>query len=292
MKKIFLLILLFTSKFLFSQDLVVTQKNDSIECKVVSAQNSFTIYKTYVAGIQQSRAINNKDVLKIDYNYYLTHPSKINRKVVIKSNKNPKTTSFNVGLGYTGLFDLYREDPALPTYGEYLKELSNSFSLHAEIQQSLTQKFGLSFRYDFFKSKAQDNALQFNYQGSTYYFQIEDEVTIHTLSPGLYYKFPLVPELMNINTFAAFDYNFFDNPTLINNVSYDVYGQKLGLSIGAAYEYIINESTAISIQFKYRTAKLDKATFVTNGQGKEEKLSGFDRININRFTIGLNLCLK
>lgn len=292
MKKVIILILLFTSNFVFSQDLLVTNKYDSIECKVVSTQNSFTIYKIYVDGIQQSRAINNKDVFKIDYNYYLTHSSKLNQVSKIQTKKNPKITSFNAGIGYTSLFDLYREDPALPTYGEYLRELRSSYSLHAEIQHSITKRIGLCFRYDFFKSKAQDNSLQFNYQGSTYYFQVEDEVTIHTLSPGLYYKMPVVTNLMNLNFFTAVDYNFFDNPTLINNISYDVYGQKLGMSFGTSYEYIVNESTAISVQFKFRTSKLDKATYVTNGTGKDEDLEGFDKININRFTIGLNICLK
>jgi len=292
MKKILLILILLISKGIYAQDLIVTKTNDSVNCKVVSQQGSFTLYKVLTANGPQSRAISNKDVVKIEYNFYssipVQNPYNPRQAIAVKT---PNETSFNFGLGYTNLFKLFDVDD--PDFVDYYKDLSNAVSFHAEIQTSLKNKFGLSLRYDYYKSTAEKNNYPFVYQSQTYYFDLKDEVSIHTFSPGLYYKYPIKNNKENIKLFTSYDYNFFDNSSEINTTSYDLYGSKSGFSLGLGYEYFILKDIGLSLQLKYRACKLNKVTSVVGGgSGTEFELFGFDRININRLTIGLNVSLK
>ena len=98
---------------------------------------------------------------------------------------------------------------------------------------------------------------------------------------------------MNIKLFASYDHNFFDNSSKINNDTYDLFGNKSGFSCGMGYEYLINEDVGVSFQLRYRASKLNKVTNVNStGSSSTYELYGFDKININRISVGLNICLK
>ena len=286
MKKLFILFFLFVCNNLFSQDLIVTNNRDSIQCKIISQQGSFTLYKININGTIQSRALNNNSILKVETNYFVNDINNLNST----SKKPLKETTFNVGIGYTMLFNLYDDDD--PDFKDFYRDLSNAVSLHAEVQHSFNEKIGLSLRYDYFKSNAVKNDYQFVYQFQTYIIDIKEEVSIHTLSPGLYYKIPVI-ENMNIKLFGSYDHNFFDDASKLNNSTFDVFGNKSGFSCGLGYENIIHNNIGLSFQVKYRACKLNKVTSVNSGgSGADMELFGFDRININRLTIGLNVSLK
>lgn len=292
MKKYLLFIFIFISHSILAQDLLITKSNDSLNCKIVSEQGAFTLYKVLTTGGPQSRAISNKDILKIEFNYFSTVINKdISKSQYVAVSNSPNVTSFNFGLSFTSFLDLIKNDD--PDFESFYKDLSNGYSLHAEIQQSLKKRIGLSLRYDFFESNAEKNNYEFVYQNQTYLFDLKDEISIHTLSPGLYYNFPVVDNLMNIKVFASYDHNFFDYSSKINNETSDLFGNKSGFSCGMGYEYLINEDVGVSFQLRYRASKLNKVTNVNStGSSSTYELYGFDKININRISIGLNICLK
>lgn len=292
MKKYLLFIFIFISHSILAQDLLITKSNDSLNCKIVSQQGAFTLYKVLTTGGPQSRAISNKDILKIEFNYFSTVTTKdISKSQYVAVSNSPNVTSFNFGLSLTSFFDLIQNDN--PDFESYYKDLSNGYNLHAEIQQSLKKRIGLSLRYDFFKSDAVKNNYLYISQFQKYYVDIEDEIVIHTLSPGLYYNYPVVDNIMNIKLFASYDHNFFDNSSKINNDTYDLFGNKSGFSCGMGYEYLINEDVGVSFQLRYRASKLNKVTNVNStGSSSTYELYGFDKININRISVGLNICLK
>ncbi len=287
MKKLILILFVFISNNLFSQDLIITTTNDSINCKIISQEGTFTLYKINTASGQQSRAIKNTSVLKVQQNYFnlsITNINSIPKKPV-------KETSFNAGIGYTMLFKTFDADDD-PDFKEFYRDLSNAISFHAEIQHSFNEKIGLSIRYDYFKSSAEMNDYKYVYQFQTYYMDILEEVSIHTLSPGLYYKIPLIDD-MNIKLFGAYDHNFYDDAVKINSTTFDVFGNKSGLALGIGYENIISKNIGLSFQIKYRASKLNKVTSVNgSGSGTDIELYGLDRININRLTLGLNISLR
>lgn len=285
MKKLILILSILFSNHLFAQDLIVTTTNDSINCKVGQQQGSFTLYKINTPEGIQSRAINNNSILKVQYNFYTS-----NNKIVPAPKKYINETSFNAGIGYTMLFKLFDVDDIY--FKDYYNDLSNGINLHAEIQRSFNPKLGLSLRYDYFKSSAEKNNYTFVSQSQNITADIHEEVTIHTLSPGLYYKIPLVED-MKIKLFGSYDHNFYDDAVKINSTTLDVFGNKSGLSLGIAYEKAINKNIDVSLQIKYRASKLNKITYVNGSGNKTEiELYGFDRLNINRLTLGLNISLK
>lgn len=287
MKKLLFILFIIFSNHLLAQDLIVTTTNDSINCKIISEEGTFTLYKINTSGGQQSRAIKNTSVAKVNKNYFNVSTANIS-----SAPKKPiKETSFNAGIGYTMLFKTFDVDDD-PDFKEFYRDLSNAISFHAEIQHSFNEKIGLSIRYDYFKSSAEKNDYKFVYQFQTYIMDFQEEVSIHTLSPGLYYKIPLIDD-MNIKLFGAYDHNFYDDAAKINNTTFDVFGNKSGLALGIGYENIINKNIGLSFQIKYRASKLNKITSVNgSGSGTEIELYGLDRININRLTLGLNISLK
>lgn len=285
MKKLLFILFIIFSNHLLAQDLIVTTTNDSINCKIISQEGSFTLYKINTSGGQQSRAIKNTSVSKVQQNFFSTYISSTDPKKPLKE------TSFNAGIGYTMLFKTFDVDDD-PDFKEFYRDLSNAISFHAEIQHSFNEKIGLSIRYDYFKSSAEKNDYKYVYQFQTYIMDIQEEVSLHTLSPGLYYKIPLIDD-MNIKLFGAYDHNFYDDAAKINNTTFDVFGNKSGLALGIGYENIINKNIGLSFQIKYRASKLNKITSVNgSGSGTDIELYGLDRININRLTLGLNISLK
>ena len=98
---------------------------------------------------------------------------------------------------------------------------------------------------------------------------------------------------MKIKLFGSYDHNFYDESAKINGSTFNVFGNKSGLSFGVGYENTFKNNIGLSFQIKYRASKLNKITSVNpGGSSAEIELFGLDRININRLTLGLNISLK
>lgn len=272
----------------FAQDLLVTKSLDSINCKIEGTKGSFTIYKIIENGGLTTKAINADNILIVKYNYYAYKIENWDQAKNPKSNK--LRTSFNIGVDYTQLYK-FTNPIGVDEFDEYMEDLITAYSLHLEIQQTISKRFGLAFRYDLFSSNAIENEMPVKINNTTYYIQFKDDLTMHTFSPSLLFRTPVVNKFYHITVLTGLDYTIYKNPFRIDVDNYETSAKNFGFSIGLINEFTLNENFGLAINARYRNAIIDKVDFYSNGSTNEVELNGLEKINISRYSIGLSLMI-
>lgn len=278
--------LFINSKTAFSQDLLVTNTNDSINCIIDGTKGSFLMYKVLEDGKLLSKAIRSDNVTFSAKNYYKYD---ISKQVVIKEKINNKTV-FNVGFEYTNLYKLFEESKT-PELNSYLKDLSTNFSAHLGIQHLLTKRIGIGFRYTLYNSSAREDSMPIVNNNRIYYLNFKDDLTIHTFSPEIIFRTPIYKDFYFLKLSFGPDFNLYSNPYLINGNNYEINSSKFGYSFGVMNEFVLNNNIAIAVFARYSNAVINKIDYIENGNSSEIDLTGFEKININRYSIGASILL-
>lgn len=297
MKKLIVIILfLFGAELCKSQDLILTTNNDSLNCQIIEKKGSFLIYKIKVEDAYQSRAVKEEFVLKYEVGYYLKN-NKNNASG--NSAKSEKVKNFNegvfmvIGFNRSQLLELYANGTP-SELKDYANDLMNSISFNAEVDAFISKKFSLGLRYELYKSDASKNNLATAGPSNTYYFDLEEDLVIHTISPKLNFRTTFIDEKNPIILSAMVDYNILNNLFSIEEdggsykASGDMKGQKIGLSIAASYERVINNDLKIGFTTMFKTCSLDKVKI----NGVDQTLVGNNQLNINRLNIGVFLAFR
>lgn len=296
MKKLILfLLLIITAQLSKSQDLIVTTNNDSLNCQIVEKKGAFVIYKIKVDGTYQSRAVKNEFVLKTEVGYFLiNNTNKSNLGKVEKIKKYNEGIFMVIGFNKSQLLNIYDYANTPSELKDYAKDLSNSISFNLEAEGYISKKFTLGLRYELYKSDAQKNNFATPGPSNTYYFDLEEDMIIHSISPKLSFKNSINGDNNIIAISGMIDYNIFNNVFSVEEdvsgitSSGDITGQKIGLSFGASFERVINNNLKVGITGLYKTCSISEVKI----NGVEETLSGKSQININRLNIGLYLVFR
>lgn len=281
------MILLLTSKTTFSQDLLVTNTNDSINCIIDGPKGSFLLYKVLEEGKIVSKAIRIDNVTFSAKNYYKYD---ISKQVTLKNKINNRTV-FNVGFEYTNLYKFFDEGKT-PELNSYLKDLSTNYAAHLEIHYLLTKRIGIGFRYNLYNSSAREDSMPYVNYGSTYYLNFKDDLTIHTFSPEIIFRTPIYKDFYVLRLSLGPDFNLYSNPYSINGYDYEVKSTKYGYSFGVTNEFILSDNIGFTVFARYSNAIINKIDFIENGNSSEINLTGFEKININRYSIGASILIR
>lgn len=293
MKKIIIILLfiLFAEQSK-SQDLIVTNNNDSINCQIVEKKGSFTIYRIRVDGAVQSRALKDEFILKTEVGYYLNKPN--NEKYIIANQKETKKIfMFNVGINKSSLLEYYNGSG--PTQLDaYYTDLTNTASFNAEVEALLSNKFSLGLRYELYKSDAEYKDLPVPGPSNTYLFDLDEDLIIHTISPKFSFRKNVFDEKNLIVLSAMYDYNLYNNIFTIeeSGSSYsatgDISGKSSGVSFAASYERVISNDFRVGLTGMYKMCTVKKVEI----NGVEQSLVGSNQINLNRLNIGLYISFR
>lgn len=286
MRILFVLALILVNNYCYGQDLIVTKNNDSINCQIVEEKGSYLIYKTKIDGLVQQNSIKLDFVLNTEHNYYIYNP-----KQTIKKKSEDKSNSIYYllfGISNSSLTD-YAVESGNIEINALNKTLSNAISFNTEIEFCLKEKFGIGLRYEYYKSRAQDDDILLLVNGVNYHFYVKEELRLHTLSPKINFKTSLINNKNHITFSAMYDYNFYFDDAFLKEENFTyiinskVKSRKSGFGFSAGYEYHILPSVKIGLITSYKFCTID-AVIVND---ELVSLSGGNEININRLSFGM-----
>jgi hypothetical protein len=287
MKKL-LLILLFPSLYnvlIYSQDLIVTNEGDSINCKItkIKADNVYFTFK-------HKEEIRNtllpiSDIAKYHYNYY-QHREVPKEKVVGYEKYQHFRMSLNGGYSY----QTARVHESVPVdFKDYIKKMKKGYHFGGDLTYYFTEPLGFGFKYFLFKtSNEMDNIYVEDEDGNRRYGNMSDNLTISFIGPFFSIRFLNRTKQNVLIMNLAIGYMGYSNDKVIVD-SYEVTGNSLGFAYEMGYDISLSENISLGFQisciagslYEYkwydgritRTIELDKDTY--------ESMNRFD------FSIGL-----
>lgn len=291
MKKILLILIILISRNSFAQDLIVTNNNDSINCLILEKKGSFLIYKKKIGNTYQFGSIKQEFVSKTELQFYNVNPA------LIKQSIDPNTQIFKPEFFLT--FEVNKS-----TLINYVVKSSNktSDSINAVLAKSvsfspafeywLSKKVGIGVKYEFYNSKASEDRYPVYLNSSSFpptYFELEEEIFIHTISPKLIFRTPVFNEKNYIFFHVMYNYNFYKDLILYTekiskqDYSTETRSKKSGFGFSAGYEYHATKNLKFGFISSYQFCEIDNI-FVN---GKEIELTAANKLNLNRFNLGL-----
>jgi len=147
-KLLFVVFWAFLSQSVFSQDLIVPVKGDSISCYITKIKRDSIYYKTMgVSGTIISNALNQKEVSFFEYNYFENYVTIVEEKA---KTRKKVYLDFAPGLGWS--HRLGKLDPSFPKSDE--KEYRNGIYFRGRLGLLIKQKISTGLFYNFHKTES------------------------------------------------------------------------------------------------------------------------------------------
>jgi hypothetical protein len=290
MKSVFFLIFLsFVSLTIFSQDLIVTNEDDSINCRItkVKADNIYYIFR-YKLEISSTLLPLSK-IKTYKYNFY-------------PKSEIPK--DWNTGLGELKHFQLaidggvsyltakIDESISKDLY-KYFGELKSGFNIGGSITYYFAESFGFGFKYHrFMTSNRIDNVYLEDHFGNLRMGTLSDDIRVSFFGPSFSTRLASgnKKNLFLLNySFGYIDYN--NNAIVIS--PYKITGNTLGMGMDIGYDFEITENFLFGFQLSLISGVL-KSYILDDGhtiqridleKGHYESLYRID------FSIGIRIAL-
>jgi hypothetical protein len=160
-KSFFLLLLfMFVLQFVYSQDLIVKQTGDSINCKIKKIENTYIIYSQKLGNESKEASINSNDVRKYVFGYFPEEENVENKseaKIVpdiYKHNEERKeytwlVVGINGGMGYR-LKEIKNTTPY--ELGDYYEKLRRGINFSGDIIYYYNKYVGIGINGSYFSS--------------------------------------------------------------------------------------------------------------------------------------------
>lgn len=296
MKKLFLISLIFSHFLSFSQDLIITNQNDSINCSIIRKTNKNYYYT--VGKDTTNLKITISEVSSCYYGYYSRLNSKKNTKSIFgklsKEETNYQYDFLSIGL-FTSRNFMYKHPERMlqrKMNDNYNNLISSGWCFGGNLSYYMNKYIGLGIRGNYFSSSAIEDSLPYTHSYFDSDSVLHQDTDIGYLSDKI--------EIFNAEFYITAKYNFKRSYIYgdigisifkFKNTHYDYYveqkfqGECFGISLNLGYDIKIIKYLAIGINTSYSAASLK--TISINGYSRN--LSNNSIIKLNRFTVGLNL---
>ena len=268
---LFLLIICVLPIFAFSQDLIVTEKGDSLNCRVTKEKTDY-IYFTFRKDNEIRNTLLATSDIKTLIRDYWQEPEVLETEILPRNDY--KIIRLALSTGYS-----HRTAPLadnIPRSMEsFYKKLKSGFHIDAKINAYTSEYLGFGARYNFYKSKSENKDIG------------EEVVTINYFGPSFCTR--LFSRDKSSALLSSISLGYMGYTDKINNNSQRINGNTLGIILDLGYDFAVSENTALGFQIALIGGTLSKIT-VTDGTHVEkitledEQREGLGRID---FSIGL-----
>ena len=289
----FLIVFVLFSSIASAQDLIVTAKNDSINCKIERDDFEYIFYSIKQADSNISTKISLTEVRNIRYNYF------INKKVV-KSEPYISTLvyypvrtfriSVNTGIAYVTAKTLSTDDKELDKHFSSLK-LGYQYGLGAYTFGKKSIGYELTYKH-YFNQNKNDEYLYIDSVNGNRIGELSDRVNINFYAISLINKTSFFNNKMDLYLGVSGGYLHYKN----NNIRLSemiITGNTLGIMYTIGVDYYLNYHFALGADFNLLQATMRKYTYEINGTEITKSLDKSDYENISRidFSAGLRYYL-
>lgn len=253
MKKLIILaVIIFVSNSIFSQDLIVTNEGDSINCKITKVKTD-NIYFTFKHKDEiRSTLLSVSSIKTHQIDYFQT--SEVPKDKVV-GYENYKHFRIAINGGYS--YQTAKVSESVPSdFKDYIKELKSGYHIGGDLTYYFTEPLGIGFKYYLFKSS---NSVYNIYLEDTYgnrtYGKMSDDLTISFIGPTFSTR------LLSHNKKNAFLMNLslgymgYSNDKIIID-KYKITGSTMGLSFDIGYDIGLSDNLSLGFQLSFLTGTL------------------------------------
>lgn len=284
-KLLFLAVLTFVSNSIFSQDLIVTNEGDSINCKITKVKKD-NIYFTFKHKDEIRSTLLPMTSVKVHQSDYYQISEVPEEKVM--GYENYQHFRFAVNGGYS--YQTAKVSEIVPSdFKDYVKGLKSGYHFGGDLTYYFTEPLGFGIKYYQFKSS---NSLANIYledsDGNRTYGKMSDDLTISFIGPTFSTR------LLNHNKNNALLMNlslgymgYLNDKVIIDK--YKMTGNTMGLSVDVGYDIGLSEYLSLGFQISFLTGTLFQYEWNNGTMTETVKLEKGEYESLNRidFSVGL-----
>lgn len=270
---------------LYSQDLILTSKGDSINCKITKIKSDY-IYFTFKHKEEIRNTLLSVSAIK-DYRVdYFTVSEVPQHKIVGYQDYKHFRISLNAGFSYQTA-KIHQSVPS--EFRNYVNDLKSAYHFGFDLSYFFSEYVGFGLKYSMFQSSnSMDNIYIEDSTGFREYGKMSDDIKISFFGPMISTRLLSYNSKNALIISLALGYMNYQNDKILVN-KYIMSGNTFGLSIGIGYDIGLSEDLSLGFEisaisgtlFEYKWNDGKSTEIVKLKNGEYESLSRID------FSIGL-----
>jgi len=286
MKRIFIIALLsFMASSIYSQDLIVTNEGDSINCKITKVKTD-NIYFTFKHKDEIRSTLLPMSNVKIHQFDYFQASEVPKEKVAGYENYQHYRISVNGGYSY----QTAKVSGSVPSdFKDYIKELKSGYHLGGDLTYYFNEPLGFGIKYYLFKSSnSLDNIYLEDINGNRRYGKMSDDLTISFIGPTFSTRL-LNHDKSNVLLMnMSLGYMGYSNNAVVID-KYKITGSTMGLAFDFGYDIGLSENLALGIQLSFLTGTLFEYDWNDGTKTQKIKLERGAYESLNRIDLSVGL---
>lgn len=301
------LLMFFSFSQLMAQDLIVTINKDSLNVKIDKETDQFVYYIIPKQG-NNSLVMSKKQISDVVYGFYSGSSNSIGAGAAGDSDK-PYTSGGAQGekqiehfqlsgsIGYARMLVLVDEDNQL--IKDYYNKLYNGFDYSFQFNYMFKEKIGVGL---LFETARFENSIDASYTNpnappntSPVFGKVSDDITLKHFGANFIFRLPFRRSASALQFDAGVGYSTYKNIAEIV-YGYELRGETLGLSAGAAYQLNLGGGLYIPFRVGIKTAVFTNIDLETAGDMPDELAFDLNRqleesvgISGERFSLSIGL---
>lgn len=270
---------------IYAQDLIVTNKGDSINCRITKVKTD-KIYFTFKHNNEiRSTLIPMIDVSNHQFDYYQT--SEVPKEKIV-NHKNYQQFKFAINGGYS--YQTARVGGNVPSdFKNYVKQLKSGYHFASDLTYYISEPLGFGLKYLLFRSSnSLDNIYRDDLNGNREYGKMSDDLKIWFFGPTFSTRLLSHDKSNAFNINLSLGYMGYSNNKVIVD-KYKMTGSTIGFSYDIGYDFGLSENLSLGFQVSYLSGNLFEYDWndgiITKTIELEE--DQFESLNRLDFSIGL-----
>ena len=270
-----------------SQDLIVTDKGDSLNCKITQIKSDF-IHFTFKYENEIRNTLLPVGQIKFYKKDFFAKPEVPPDKI---KNVNGNYQKFRI-CAYGGWsYMTAKVSSNVPSaFQQYVKDLKSGYHFGGDFTFFTSENIGFGIKYSMFKTKNElDNIYAVDsITGQTRTGKLKDDITIQFFAPTFSTRFSSANKKTNFITDFSLGYlSYKNNATVIDN--FTLTGGTVGLLFDLGVDFSIAKNLSLGFCFAYTLGTLNQYDYNDGKQTKtikldKDNLEGISRID---FSVGL-----
>ena len=285
-KYLIIIIITYFSINVFSQDLIITNEGDTLNCKITKVKTD-NIYFTF----KHKEEIRNTllpllSVKTYKYDYFTTSEVP---KEKIKTKENYQKVRLALNGGYSNLTGKVGSDiPA--DFKNYVTELKSGFHFAGDLTYYISEPIGIGLKYSLFKTSNSISGVYIeNEFGQRSYGKMSDDISVSFIGPMFSTRMLSDNKKNSFFMNLAFGYMIYNDDLVIIR-SYRINGNTIGLAYELGYDIDLSKNMALCFHVSFISGTLSEYDLYSqNGTQKisleKGKYEGLGRID---FSVGFS----
>lgn len=286
-KLIFLIAFVIAASLVKAQDLIVTNTNDSLDCRITKVTNDHIYFSYLNNGELRKTLISKKDVKQ----FTKANPGS-NESISVAGDFKPIFSRFR--LAVNGGFSNRLGKVAKSDFETYLKDLKKGSNIGVDASYFISESVGFGIKFSSFSANNKLNNVTMDSDGDGLpnNGSISDDITITFVGPG--YSTRVVST--NGNAFISslsIGYLGYLNHSEVINYPFDLKGSTLGIALDLGYDIKLSDRLSIGAQCSLLRGTLTSITQVDGNYSRKIDLDKDEYESLSRldFSVGLRLNL-